>query len=179
MLTYCVDLCVCSVRWRRVGSTWRPRRSSHCTTTWSWRARAGWGAAAAQRTSGMEAAHCCWTASSLPLTHLQFLPSMCVFFRSPLLLFHLLKKASVPSATGTTVFCFCCASLRIFSLHVPLAPKTLVSLIYKPSAGITVSLELKTTDASLCTHVDVQDVKRKFFTVHPSSITPTAALQKN
>ncbi|XP_040014089.1 cytosolic endo-beta-N-acetylglucosaminidase isoform X2 [Xiphias gladius] len=46
---------------------------------------------------------------------------------------------------------------KIFSLHVPLASKTLVSLIYKPSAGITVSLELKTTDASLCTHI--QDVK--------------------
>ncbi|XP_059203698.1 cytosolic endo-beta-N-acetylglucosaminidase [Centropristis striata] len=50
-------------------------------------------------------------------------------------------------------------SARIFSLHVPLASKTLVTLIYKPSAGITVSLELKTTDASLCTHMDVQDVK--------------------
>ncbi|XP_034750944.1 cytosolic endo-beta-N-acetylglucosaminidase [Etheostoma cragini] len=47
---------------------------------------------------------------------------------------------------------------RIFSLHVPLAPKTLVTLIYKPSAGIKVSLQLKTTDASLCTH-NVQDVK--------------------
>ncbi|KAM7372584.1 hypothetical protein PAMP_009742 [Pampus punctatissimus] len=43
-------------------------------------------------------------------------------------------------------------SAKIFSLHVPLPPKILVSLIYKPSAGITVSLELKTTDASLCTH---------------------------
>ncbi|XP_056143724.1 cytosolic endo-beta-N-acetylglucosaminidase [Lampris incognitus] len=46
---------------------------------------------------------------------------------------------------------------RIFSIHVPLASKTLVSLIYKASTGITVSLELKTTDANLCTHKEVQD----------------------
>ncbi|XP_040919042.1 cytosolic endo-beta-N-acetylglucosaminidase [Toxotes jaculatrix] len=48
---------------------------------------------------------------------------------------------------------------KIFSLHVPLASKTLVTLIYKPSAGITVSLEVKTTDSSPCTHVDIQDDK--------------------
>ncbi|AWP18362.1 putative cytosolic endo-beta-N-acetylglucosaminidase [Scophthalmus maximus] len=47
-------------------------------------------------------------------------------------------------------------SAKIFSLHVPLPSKILVSLIFKPSAGITVSLELKTADASLC---DNQDVK--------------------
>lgn len=47
---------------------------------------------------------------------------------------------------------------KIFSLQVPLALKTLVTLIFKASAGITVSLELKTTDASQCTHVEVQEV---------------------
>uniref|UniRef100_A0A667YW64 Cytosolic endo-beta-N-acetylglucosaminidase n=1 Tax=Myripristis murdjan TaxID=586833 RepID=A0A667YW64_9TELE len=51
---------------------------------------------------------------------------------------------------------------RIFSLHVPLASNTLVSFIYKPSAGITVSLELKTTDASLCTHQGIRDINCKF-----------------
>ncbi|CAG5898917.1 unnamed protein product [Menidia menidia] len=37
----------------------------------------------------------------------------------------------------------------VFSLHVPLHLKTLVTLIYKASAGIEVSLEIKTRDASL------------------------------
>ncbi|XP_071397021.1 cytosolic endo-beta-N-acetylglucosaminidase [Centroberyx affinis] len=60
---------------------------------------------------------------------------------------------------------------RIFSLHVPLASKTLVSFIYKPSAGITVSLELKTTDASLCTHKGIQDIS-------PTSVSP-AVLDEN
>lgn len=46
---------------------------------------------------------------------------------------------------------------KVFSVNVPLASKTLVALIYKPSAGITVSLELKTTDASLCTHMKIED----------------------
>ncbi|KAK5855686.1 hypothetical protein PBY51_007343 [Eleginops maclovinus] len=50
-------------------------------------------------------------------------------------------------------------SAKIFSLHVPLATKTLVTLIYKSSPGIRVSLELKTTDASQCTHMNVYDVK--------------------
>uniref|UniRef100_A0A3P8Y294 Cytosolic endo-beta-N-acetylglucosaminidase n=1 Tax=Esox lucius TaxID=8010 RepID=A0A3P8Y294_ESOLU len=40
---------------------------------------------------------------------------------------------------------------RIFSLQVPLSTRTFVSLIYKPSPGVTVSLELKTADANLCT----------------------------
>uniref|UniRef100_A0A6Q2XB34 Cytosolic endo-beta-N-acetylglucosaminidase n=1 Tax=Esox lucius TaxID=8010 RepID=A0A6Q2XB34_ESOLU len=35
---------------------------------------------------------------------------------------------------------------RIFSLQVPLSTRTFVSLIYKPSPGVTVSLELKTAD---------------------------------
>ncbi|XP_042247664.1 cytosolic endo-beta-N-acetylglucosaminidase isoform X1 [Thunnus maccoyii] len=65
----------------------------------------------------------------------------------------LLLDGLIPAAHTSPV------SATIFSLHVPLPHKTLVSLIYKPSAGITVSLELKTTDASLCTHMDVQDVK--------------------
>lgn len=45
---------------------------------------------------------------------------------------------------------------------MPLASSTLVSLVYKASVGIAVSLELMTTDASQCTYVDVQEVKRKF-----------------
>ncbi|XP_042360147.1 cytosolic endo-beta-N-acetylglucosaminidase isoform X2 [Plectropomus leopardus] len=65
----------------------------------------------------------------------------------------LLLDGLIP-ATHTSPLC-----AKIFSLHVPLASKILVTLIYKPSAGIKVSLGLKTTDASLCTHMDVQDVK--------------------
>ncbi|XP_008283953.1 cytosolic endo-beta-N-acetylglucosaminidase [Stegastes partitus] len=64
----------------------------------------------------------------------------------------LLVDGVIPASRVTPV----CA--KIFSLHVPLAMKTLVTLIYKASTGITVSLELKTTDASQCTHVDVQEV---------------------
>ncbi|XP_037332009.2 cytosolic endo-beta-N-acetylglucosaminidase isoform X1 [Pungitius pungitius] len=65
----------------------------------------------------------------------------------------LLLEGLIPAAHTSPV----CA--KILSLHVPLASKILVSLIYKPSPGIIVSLELKTSNASLCTHVDVQDVK--------------------
>ncbi|XP_078017509.1 cytosolic endo-beta-N-acetylglucosaminidase isoform X2 [Epinephelus lanceolatus] len=64
----------------------------------------------------------------------------------------LLLDGLIP-ATHTSPVC-----AKIFSLHVPLASKTLVTLIYKPSTGIRVSLELKTTDASLCTHMEIQDV---------------------
>uniref|UniRef100_A0A8C9Z207 Cytosolic endo-beta-N-acetylglucosaminidase n=1 Tax=Sander lucioperca TaxID=283035 RepID=A0A8C9Z207_SANLU len=77
----------------------------------------------------------------------------------------LLLDGLIP-ATHTSPVC-----ARIFSLHVPLPSKTLVTLIYKPSTGIKVSLELKTTDASLCTH-NVQDVKREFHTIHPVFIPP-------
>ncbi|TKS92353.1 Cytosolic endo-beta-N-acetylglucosaminidase [Collichthys lucidus] len=65
----------------------------------------------------------------------------------------LLLEGLIP-ATHTSPFC-----AKVFSLNVPLASKTLVALIYKPSAGITISLELKTTDASLCTHLNAEDVK--------------------
>ncbi|XP_029293728.1 cytosolic endo-beta-N-acetylglucosaminidase [Cottoperca gobio] len=65
----------------------------------------------------------------------------------------LLLEGLIP-ATHTTPLC-----AKIFSLHVPLGSKTLLILISKPSTGIKVSLELKTTDARLCTHVHVQDVK--------------------
>ncbi|XP_070778623.1 cytosolic endo-beta-N-acetylglucosaminidase [Enoplosus armatus] len=65
----------------------------------------------------------------------------------------LLLDGLIP-ATRTSPVC-----AKIFSLHVPLASKTLLTLVYKPSAGIAVSLELKTADASLCTHMGVQDVK--------------------
>ncbi|XP_064172057.1 cytosolic endo-beta-N-acetylglucosaminidase [Anguilla rostrata] len=47
---------------------------------------------------------------------------------------------------------------RIFSVHIPLASRTLVSFIYKSSEGVTVGLELKTTDAALCSYEGVQDV---------------------
>ncbi|KAK9535735.1 hypothetical protein VZT92_008098 [Zoarces viviparus] len=63
-------------------------------------------------------------------------------------------------ATHTSPVC-----AKILSLHVPLPSKTLVTLIYKPSTGIKVSLEMKTTDARLCTHMDVRDVQ-------PSSGSP-------
>ncbi|XP_034566595.1 cytosolic endo-beta-N-acetylglucosaminidase [Notolabrus celidotus] len=65
----------------------------------------------------------------------------------------LLVDGLIP-ATYTSPVC-----AKIFSLHVPLAEKTLVSVIYKPTAGISVNLELKTADASLCTHMDMQDVQ--------------------
>ncbi|XP_070837826.1 cytosolic endo-beta-N-acetylglucosaminidase [Chaetodon trifascialis] len=65
----------------------------------------------------------------------------------------LLLDGLIP-ATHTSPVC-----AKIFSLNVPLASKTLVTLIYKQSAGISVSLDLKTADASLCTHINVQDVK--------------------
>ncbi|KAM6957282.1 cytosolic endo-beta-N-acetylglucosaminidase [Aplochiton taeniatus] len=45
---------------------------------------------------------------------------------------------------------------RIFTLHVPLAISTFVSLVYKSSAGVTVSLELKTSDATICTNKGLQ-----------------------
>lgn len=64
------------------------------------------------------------------------------------------------SCSCTLFLCIYSGSLRIFSIHVPLPSKTLVSFICKPSAGITVSLELKTTDASL----GIQEVKREFLT---------------
>lgn len=62
----------------------------------------------------------------------------------------LLLDGFIP-ATHTSPLC-----AKIFSLHVPLAAKTLVIVVYKPSAGISVNLELKTTDASLCTHMEMQ-----------------------
>lgn len=68
-------LCLRSVKLTGAGLTWRPRRSSLWSTMWSLRVRAGCGAAAALRTPGMEAARCFWTASSLPLTRLPFVPS--------------------------------------------------------------------------------------------------------
>ncbi|XP_041826614.1 cytosolic endo-beta-N-acetylglucosaminidase isoform X2 [Melanotaenia boesemani] len=64
----------------------------------------------------------------------------------------LLLEGVIPAALRTPV----CA--KILSLHVPLALKTLVSIVYKASAGIVVSLQLKTIDAIRCTHVNVQEV---------------------
>ncbi|CAI5674091.1 cytosolic endo-beta-N-acetylglucosaminidase [Oreochromis niloticus] len=65
----------------------------------------------------------------------------------------LLLEGLIPASHTTPV----CA--KIFSIHVPLPSSTLVSLIYKASPGIAVSLELKTTDASQCRQVDVQEVQ--------------------
>lgn len=65
----------------------------------------------------------------------------------------LLLDGVIP-ATHTTRVC-----AKVFSLHVPLPSMTLVTLILKATAGIKVTLELKTTDASQCTHVNVQEVK--------------------
>ncbi|XP_036446384.1 cytosolic endo-beta-N-acetylglucosaminidase [Colossoma macropomum] len=47
---------------------------------------------------------------------------------------------------------------RIFSLHVPLATRTFISFVYKPSLGVNVSLELKTTDAGLCTYSGTEEI---------------------
>uniref|UniRef100_A0AAQ5Y978 Cytosolic endo-beta-N-acetylglucosaminidase n=1 Tax=Amphiprion ocellaris TaxID=80972 RepID=A0AAQ5Y978_AMPOC len=80
----------------------------------------------------------------------------------------LLLDGVIPATRITPV----CA--KIFSLQVPLALKTLVTFIFKASPGITVSLELKTTDASQCTHVDVQEVT-SILTIN--SILDTAGLQ--
>ncbi|CAN9505342.1 unnamed protein product [Ophioblennius macclurei] len=65
----------------------------------------------------------------------------------------LLLEGLLPAAHSAPL----CA--RIFSLHVPLESRTLVTLVFKSSAGISVSLELQTTDASQCTHVSVQEVR--------------------
>ncbi|CAG05942.1 unnamed protein product, partial [Tetraodon nigroviridis] len=46
---------------------------------------------------------------------------------------------------------------KIFALNVALPSKTLVSLVYKASAGITVAVELKTTQAGVCQSTDVHD----------------------
>ncbi|XP_069033388.1 cytosolic endo-beta-N-acetylglucosaminidase isoform X2 [Embiotoca jacksoni] len=50
-------------------------------------------------------------------------------------------------------------SAKLFSLHVPLASKTLVTFIYKASADISVFLKLEITDSTHCTHVGVQEVQ--------------------
>lgn len=118
-------------------------------------------------TPGTEVVPYFWKASSLPLTRLRFLPSKSVFS----LIF--LNSFSPTDESERALKHVLCVPLRIFSLHVPLPHKTLVSLIYKPSAGITVSLELKTTDASLCTQIGAQDVEREFLTVCASFTTPT------
>lgn len=52
----------------------------------------------------------------------------------------------------------------MLSVQVPLPPKTLVILIYKPSAGIQASVELKTTD----TRVNIEDDKREFLSFEGS-----------
>ncbi|XP_061080707.1 LOW QUALITY PROTEIN: cytosolic endo-beta-N-acetylglucosaminidase [Conger conger] len=63
----------------------------------------------------------------------------------------LLVEGVIPSTLSKV-----CA--RIFSLHVPLASRTLVSFVYKPSESVRVALELQTTDAALCSSEPVQEV---------------------
>uniref|UniRef100_A0A7N6B1N4 Cytosolic endo-beta-N-acetylglucosaminidase n=1 Tax=Anabas testudineus TaxID=64144 RepID=A0A7N6B1N4_ANATE len=75
----------------------------------------------------------------------------------------LLLEGLIPASYTSPV----CA--KILSIHVPLPAKTLVILIYKPSAGITVSLELKTAHAGMCTHMDNQD--DKFHSFCPLHVT--------
>ncbi|XP_061557621.1 cytosolic endo-beta-N-acetylglucosaminidase isoform X2 [Phycodurus eques] len=64
----------------------------------------------------------------------------------------LLLDGLIP-ATHTSAVC-----AKLFSLHVPLS-NTLVSIVYKSSSEVTVSLELKITDAALRTDEHNQDVK--------------------
>ncbi|XP_066498622.1 cytosolic endo-beta-N-acetylglucosaminidase [Hoplias malabaricus] len=47
---------------------------------------------------------------------------------------------------------------RIFSVQIPLASRTFISLVYKPSVGVKVSLELKTKDAGLCTLTGTEEI---------------------
>uniref|UniRef100_A0A8C1C5P3 Cytosolic endo-beta-N-acetylglucosaminidase n=2 Tax=Cyprinus carpio TaxID=7962 RepID=A0A8C1C5P3_CYPCA len=51
---------------------------------------------------------------------------------------------------------------RIFSLHIPLAPKTFVSFVYKPPVGVKISLELKTIDGPLCTFDGTEEIAREW-----------------
>ena len=78
MISICLVLCTCSVRRKGAGLTWLPRRSSLCSTTLSWTAKAGWGAAAAQRTPGTAAARWCLRDSSRLRTRLQSVPRACL-----------------------------------------------------------------------------------------------------
>ncbi|XP_061606475.1 cytosolic endo-beta-N-acetylglucosaminidase isoform X2 [Phyllopteryx taeniolatus] len=64
----------------------------------------------------------------------------------------LLLDGLIP-ATRTSAVC-----AKLFSLHVPLS-NTLVSIVYKSSSEVTVSLELKITDAALRTDEQNRDVK--------------------
>ncbi|KAM6904749.1 cytosolic endo-beta-N-acetylglucosaminidase [Xenentodon cancila] len=64
----------------------------------------------------------------------------------------LLLDGLIPETLNTPV----CA--KMFSLHIPLDSKILVTLICKTSAGIQVSLEMKTADANHCTNSEVQEV---------------------
>lgn len=66
-----------SVRLKGAGSTWLLRRSSLCITTRNWMVGAAWGAPAAPRKPGVEAARCCWREPHLQLKTLHLLPSMC------------------------------------------------------------------------------------------------------
>ncbi|KTG32049.1 hypothetical protein cypCar_00043923, partial [Cyprinus carpio] len=61
---------------------------------------------------------------------------------------------------------------RIFSLHIPLAPKTFVSFVYKPPVGVKISLELKTIDGPLCTFDGTEEIA-------PSSVFPEALAEDN
>ncbi|KAM9457958.1 cytosolic endo-beta-N-acetylglucosaminidase [Clarias gariepinus] len=47
---------------------------------------------------------------------------------------------------------------RIISLHVPLTSKVLISCVHRPSKGVNVFLELRTTDANLCTNTEPEEM---------------------
>lgn len=79
-------------------------------------------------------------------THVSSLCQVCVSVYFPNIYF--------PEHTGPSL------SFRMFSLDVALPSQTLVSLIYKASAGITVSVELKTVQAGEDNR-DVHDDKCK------------------
>ncbi|XP_077411860.1 cytosolic endo-beta-N-acetylglucosaminidase isoform X1 [Vanacampus margaritifer] len=64
----------------------------------------------------------------------------------------LLLDGLIP-ATHTSPVC-----AKIFSVHVPLS-NTLVSIVYKTSSQVTISLEFKTTDAGFNTDEGSQDIK--------------------
>uniref|UniRef100_A0A3Q2Q7F8 Cytosolic endo-beta-N-acetylglucosaminidase n=1 Tax=Fundulus heteroclitus TaxID=8078 RepID=A0A3Q2Q7F8_FUNHE len=64
----------------------------------------------------------------------------------------LLLHGLIPATLNTPI----CA--KIFSLHVPLDSKIMVTLVYKASAGITISLQLTTTDSIHCSQSEVHEV---------------------
>lgn len=50
-------------------------------------------------------------------------------------------------------------SARIFSLHMPLASRTFISCVCRPSDKADICLELKTTDSAQCTHTGSEEMQ--------------------